>query len=321
MPPDINPLEPIAPESAVEPAPVSTRPELDVEDLREFLNSIRSFAGPELILESRSVSRLYHYTDLAGLNGILSTNDLWLTHLQFSNDDEEMTHGQNIVAQILKTRKEQADPAQATYLEMIQKILEEPLAGGVYICCFCEKDNLLSQWRGYAANGTGVSIELAHQNFDFLTGPDCPHGLLRLWKVFYREDQQRNIISKALDFAWLYQTHLPVDKRAQNAADAMQFFIPTFKNHDFEAENEWRLIFTPRPDLQVKPRFRTARNMLVPYYSLQDLGWSSTQPLPITGLCIGPSIQKMLNAQSAQLLLKQRNYNIPVTVSKTPFRG
>jgi hypothetical protein len=259
---------------------------------------------------------------LAGLNGILSTNDLWLTHLRFSNDDEEMTHGQNIVAQILKALKEQADPAQASYLEMIEKILNEPLADGVYICCLCEKANLLSQWRGYAANGTGVSIELAHQKFEFLTGPDCPHGLLRLWKVFYREDQQRNIISKAIDFAWLHQTHLPVDKRAQNAADAIQFFIPTFKNQDFEEENEWRLIFTPRPGLQVKPRFRTARNMLVPYYSLQDLGWSSKQPLPITGLCIGPSIQKMLNAQSAQLLLKQRNYiAVPVTVSKTPFRG
>jgi hypothetical protein len=97
-----------------------------------------------------------------------------------------------------------------------------------------------------------------------------------LWNVSYREDQQRKIISKAIDFAWQNYTQLPVDKRAQNAADAMQFFIPTFKNHDFEEENEWRLIFTPRPDLQVKPRFRTARNMLVPYYSLQDLGWSST---------------------------------------------
>lgn len=318
----MNPLEPVAPETAVEPAPVSTRPSLDIEALREFLDNLGSFAGPELILESSRVSRLYHYTDLAGLNGILSTNDLWLTHLRFSNDDEEMTHGQNIVAQILKMRREQADPAQATYLEIIEKILDEPLAGGVYICCLCEKDNLLSQWRGYAANGTGVSIELAHQNFNFLTGPDCSHGLLRLWNVFYREDQQRNIIGKAIDFAWLHQTHLTVDKRAQNAADAIQFFIPTFKNHDFEEENEWRLIFTPRPDLQVKPRFRIARNMLVPYYSLQDLGWSSTQPLPITGLCIGPSVNKMLNVQSTQLLLKERNYtNIPVTVSKTPFRG
>jgi len=312
---------PAEPANAVEQAPKSRRPSVDIDALRNFLDSIRSYAGTELILESDSVKRLYHYTDLAGLNGILSTNDLWLTHLRYSNDDEELTHGQNIVTQVLNEKKRKPLPRQIPYLERVEAILREPVADGVYICCFCAKDNLLSQWRGYAANGAGVSIELNHREFDFLTGPKRSHGLLRLWKVFYKEDQQRNIISKAIEFAWKYQTDLRIEKRAQNAADAIQFFIPTFKNHDFEEENEWRLIFTPRSNAP-QPLFRTARNMLVTYYSLQKLGWSPTQPLPITGLCIGPSVHKALNVQSAQMLLKQRNYsNVLVTVSKTPFRG
>jgi hypothetical protein len=322
MPSDLQTAGLIAPENAVEPAPIPQRPSLDIESLRNFLDSIRSFAGPELILESSSVHRLYHYTDLPGLNGIVSTNDLWLTHLRFSNDDEEMIHGQNIVTETLKARKKTPEPGQLPYLECLEKILGEPVSDGVYICCLCAKDNLLSQWRGYAANGTGVSIELDHNKFDFLTGPDCQHGLLRLWKVFYREEQQRHIIAKAIEFAWNYQTELPIEKRAQNAADAIQFFIPTFKNHDFEEENEWRLIFTPRPNAAVQPQFRTARNMLVPYYSLQKLGWDPKQPLPITGLCVGPSTHKALNVQSAQLLLKQCSHAaVPVRVSKTPFRG
>jgi hypothetical protein len=313
---------PPAVENAVEPAPIPQRPSLDIESLRNFLDSIRSFAGPELILESSSVNRLYHYTDLAGLNGILSTNDLWMTHLRFSNDDEEMTHGQNIVAQTLKAQKETSEPEQLPYLECLERILGEPVSDGVYICCLCAKDNLLSQWRGYAANGAGVSIEFNHKEFDLLTGPDCSLGLLRLWKVFYKEDQQRNIIAKAIEFAWKCQTNLPIEKRAQNAADAIQFFIPTFKNHDFAEENEWRLIFTPRPNAGVPLQFRPAHNMLVPYYSLQKLGWNPTRKLPITGLCVGPSTHKALNVQSAQLLLKQSGYaNVPVTVSKTPFRG
>jgi hypothetical protein len=311
-----------SPEKAVEPAPTTQRPALDIESLRNFLDNILSFAGTALILESSSVNRLYHYTDLPGLNGIVSNNDLWLTHLRFSNDDEEMTHGQNIVAEVLKEQTKKPEQGQLPYLNHLEKILGEPVTDGVYVCCFCAKDNLLSQWRGYAANGTGVSIELDHKEFNFLTGPDCQHGLLRLWKVFYKEDQQREIIAKAIEFAWKHQPNLPIEKRAQNAADAIQFFIPTFKNRDFEEENEWRLIFTPQPNAKVQPQFRTARNMLVPYYSLQKLGWNPTQPLPITGLCIGPSTHKVLNAQSTQLLLKQRNYiNVPVSVSKIPFRG
>jgi hypothetical protein len=253
----------------------------------------------------------------------VSENDLWLTHVRFCNDDEELTHGQKVVARTLAAEKTRTIPPERhAYLEQVAELLEKPVPDGVYICCFCAKDNLLSQWRGYAANGVGVSVELNHHEFDYLTGPDCNEGLLRLWKVFYKEEQQEKIVSSALEFAWVSQSHLPMEKRAQNATDAIQFFIPTFKNRDFEEENEWRLIFTPRPDTAVPPQFRTARNMLVPYYTLHKLGWAPTRPLPITALCIGPSAHKLLNVQSAQLLLKQRNYpNVPVRVSMTPFRG
>ena len=307
---------------APELVPVPQRPALDIEALRNFLDTIRSFAGPALILESSSVSRLYHYTDLSGLNGIISGNDLWLTHLRFSNDDEELTHGQNVVAETIEAEKQNAASDKLSYLDQVEALLREPLADGVYICCFCVRDDLLSQWRGYGANGAGVSIELNHSEFEFLTGPDCSHGLLRLWKVFYDEKQQREIIAKSLQFAWSVQSGLSSEKRAQNAADAIQFFIPTFKNHDFEAENEWRLIFTPNPHATVRPKFRVARNMLVPYYTLQILGWDPTHLLPITGLCIGPSTFKALNAQSAQSLLKHANHtNVPVRVSKTPYRS
>jgi hypothetical protein len=305
----------------VESAPAQ-RPALNIEALRQFLDSIRSFAGPELILESSSVPRLYHYTNLAGLKGIISDNDLWLTHVRFCNDDEELTHGRKVVAETLAAKRAGSTPEKLAYLDLVAQLLREPLADGVYVCCFCAKDNLLSQWRGYAENGAGVSIELDHKEFEFLTGPDCQHGLLRLWKVFYNEDQQRRIIGKALDFAWDLQQHFAPEKRAENAADAIQFFIPTFKNRDFEEENEWRLIFTPNPAVAVTPEFRTGRNMLTPYYTLNSLGWSPARPLPITALCIGPGTHKTLNAQSAQLLLKQRGYAaVPVRVSMTPFRG
>lgn len=315
---------PPAGDAATPQTATTPRPALDTEALRNFLDSIRSFAGPGLILESSSVPRLYHYTDLGGMIGIVSTNDLWLTHSRFSNDDEELTHGQRVVANTLESEKSRAassTPEKLSYLQQVEEMLRKPVADGVYICCLCARDNLLSQWRGYGANGTGVSIELNHAEFEYLTGPDCSHGLLRLWKVFYKEDIQRDIVSKALEFAWT-QTQLSIEKRVQNAADAIQFFIPTFKNRDFEEENEWRLIFSPNPNAAAQPRFRNSRNMLIPYYTLQSLGWSPTRLLPITGLCIGPSINKELNAQSARLLLQQRGYiDCPVRVSKTPYRG
>src|SRR4051812_26389542 len=97
----------------VTPAAAPERPMVDIESLREFLDSIRSFAGPALILESTSVPHLYHYTDLSGLNGIVSNNDLWLTHVRFCNDDEELTHGQKIVAQALDAEKKKRIPKES----------------------------------------------------------------------------------------------------------------------------------------------------------------------------------------------------------------
>jgi hypothetical protein len=312
-------------ETTVPPQPV--RSTNDFEWLEQFLNSIHSYAPDEsLILESRSVTELYHYTDLNGLQGIIDKGDLWLTHLRFSNDNDELTHGKEIVRARLEERIANDPPDRQEYLKRLKELLQLPVADGIYICCFCEKNNLLSQWRGYGANGSGVCIKFNKQAFSRLTGPDCPGGLLRLWKVFYPVEKQRKIIDKAIDYAW-DTGGVSNEERTQRAAEAIQFFIPTFKNPDFAEEEEWRLIFTPTPALPVKPAFRTGRNMLIPHYGLQSLGWGDA-PLPITGVCIGPGIHKEINAQSVQMLLAQRTYNgqpaypgIIPDISKTPYRG
>jgi len=295
--------------------------------LEQFLNSIHSHAPDEsMILESTSVTELYHYTDLSGLQGIIDKGDLWLTHLRFSNDNDELTHGKEIVRERLEERMASDPKDRQGYLKRLKELLDLPVADGIYICCFCEKNNLLSQWRGYGANGSGVCIRFDKQLFSRLTGADCPGGVLRLWKVFYPVEQQRKIVDKAIDYAWAFGG--PTDEeRAKRAAEAIQFFIPTFKNPDFAEEEEWRLIFTPTPSLPVQPAFRIGRNMLIPHYGLQSLGWGDA-PLPITGICIGPGVHKEINAQSVQMLLAKRTYsgvpgypNIVPEISKTPYRG
>jgi hypothetical protein len=307
----------------------ATRPARSPSDfnwLRGFLDSIGSYAPDvSMILESQTVTELFHYTDLGGLRGIVDTGDLWLTHLRFSNDNEELTHGMGIVRQKLDERMA-TDPADhQPYLERLKELLDQPVADGVYICCFCEKNNLLSQWRGYGANGSGVCLKFDKRKFSRLTGADCRGGLLRLWKVFYPLEQQRRIIDSAINYCW--DGGVDNEERAKHAAEAIQFFVPTFKNPDFAEEEEWRLIFTPDPTLPVKPAFRTGRNMLIPYYGLQSLGWGDA-PLPISGICVGPGIHKEINAQSVQMLLEKRTYGgvpgysgVRVEVSKTPYRG
>ncbi len=102
---------------------------------------------------------------------------------------------------------------------------------------------------------------------------------------------------------------------AQRPADAIQFFIPTFKNPDFEEEAEWRLDFTPNPLCLIKRRFRVRDPMLVPYYRLRDLAQSSLpvsaaalSQLPIGHVTVGPGAAKVLNVESVRMLLNGYGY-------------
>src|SRR6266852_7236590 len=301
-----------------------TEPFVDIPALSVFLESIGSHHVdlvyvPQNILKSGTLS-LYHYTDLSGLIGIVEKHDLWVSHSRYSNEEEEMTHGLSVVRSALK-RATESGKHDGVYLQTLTKLTEEP--EGVYICCFCEKDNLLSQWRGYGANGTGVSLQFAPKDFADVAGPDNTQGLLRFWKVFYQPQTQNDIVDQAVaHYAPRINIGQSVADLARKAADAIRFFIPTFKNADFQEESEWRLIFTTSPNTTINPHFRVSRNMLVPFYSLRELIGSGLPQLPIRKVLLGPSVQKRLNVESTKALLAKYGYSaVPVTASDTPYRA
>ena len=299
------------------------RSSLEFDALTSFLESVKSYTE-ELIYGPAQGQALYHYTDLSGLQGILQNDDLWLTHSRYLNDDEEITHGYRIVREVIEAQRK-ASPDRMQFLDALYDLVREPSEAGVYICSFCLDDNLLSQWRGYGANGMGVSLRFEPQGFSYITGPDSPkYGLVRLWKVFYERNTQKQIIDQAINFAFTFgpAARSPED-RAGQAADAIQFFIPTFKNEGFSEERECRLIFTPSPEFGLHPKFRVARGMLIPYYSLKELlGVVSAMKLPLTGVRVGPSSNKRLNVESARMVLSQTGYAaVSVDVSETSFRA
>ena len=129
------------------------RSTLDFSLLADFLASVHSFTE-DLIYGPAQGQPLYHYTDLAGLQGIVQNHDLWLTHSRYSNDEEEITHGYRIVKKVIdKERAGAPPPDRAMYLDSLAELVKDPTPEGIYMCCFCLDDNLLSQWRGYGASG------------------------------------------------------------------------------------------------------------------------------------------------------------------------
>jgi hypothetical protein len=176
---------------------------IDTAALNEFLN----FEDPytvDLIYNPGDLTAIYHYTDLNGLKGIVDNHDLWLTHSRYSNDDEELTHGFQIVQRVIQEElAKETDPGREDCLKQISRMFETPKREGIYICCFCAKGNLLSQWWSYGASGTGVSLSFDPARFDYITGPDSPpSGLIRLWKI----------VRDAISFYWKKATP-PIEER------------------------------------------------------------------------------------------------------------
>jgi Protein of unknown function (DUF2971) len=183
-----------------------------------------------------------------------------------------------------------------------------------------------AQPSGYGANGTGVSLALATEEFQFIAGPDMPtdrFGLVYLWRVFYDEEKQKQIVDECLRYAW-QGAGGSLDEKAGLATTAIRFFVPTFKNKNFEEEQEARLVFLPVPDCQVALRFRVSRGMLVPYFSLREIASKAgaNWKLPLQSLRVGPSVNKHMNQQSVRMLLNQSGFKATtVHVSNTPYRG
>lgn len=100
----------------------SQRSVMDIPSLQQFLELIGSFS-PDLIHHRGSVKSIYHYTDFNGLKGIVEKNDLWLTNSRYSNDDEEMIHGLDVVRQ----------PATELSPEDWQKLIELKPDGGLQL--------------------------------------------------------------------------------------------------------------------------------------------------------------------------------------------
>jgi DUF2971 family protein len=299
-------------------------------DLKQLSNLLINIGSPhQFLVQQFEHPVVYHYTDLNGLNGIVGSQDLWLTNSRFSNDSEEIEHGRIVVRNATARRLEakQQNGEERTFLEQVGQQLEQTVDSGAYVCCFCFKDDLLSQWRSYGANGTGVSLALATGAFQYIAGPDMPledFGLVYLWRVFYNVQKQEQIVDDCLRYAWEYGQG-SLDDKAGLATAAIRFFVPTFKNGAFAEEQEARLVFVPAPACQVPLRFRVARGMLVPYYSLREIVSKAGQAhwrLPLQSLRIGPSVNKNMNEQSARLVLNQSGFETaPVGVSTTPYRG
>ena len=291
---------------------------------------------------------LYHYTTTDGLKGIIENDELWATSAYYLNDSTEIMYGYRLIDEALRKWRERANPAEDSIsgglVYSLQRqfghdYLERNIITPIYLTCFCEEDNLLSQWRVYGqSGGYSVGFRVLSEGIVYGLRPEPNVYSARCVKVEYDRSEQLRRILELLDFL------LPImdDPRVTEAIRSLDTLSPfgfgwlsrtiseilmdesvAFKNAAFAVEKEWRLVVRSRELLKqgtddgdhtkLPIRFRTASGQLTPFVRLLPSG----APLPVTGDCkklpiesvhCGPVGDRASASMAVRMLLDRYDY-------------
>jgi hypothetical protein len=281
-------------------------------------------------IQGEAPEMLYHYTDVAGLVGILSSTSLWATNLRFMNDAAELAHSWGLMREVLREAKSRAgSAAQVELIEEIERAAQSEWVGypDLYAVSFTENGDLLSQWRAYGSSGGGYAI-----GFDAarLVSPASLHTQPNrfLNRVIYDETSQLQVLRATADrmldlFAKVDPSSAEVTSaraRLFAALGEIVGFVFSFKDPAWVEEQEWRAVRSVPADERDEVHFRPHGGIPVPYVALA-IGNDPHARLPIREIVIGPRADSEIAAQSVELLLANHGYSgVEITTSSVPLR-
>ncbi|HKV87701.1 MAG TPA: DUF2971 domain-containing protein [Candidatus Dormibacteraeota bacterium] len=278
---------------------------------------------------------LYHYTDAAGLIGILESQRLWASNAAYLNDPTELLYARGIYREWLDARTDQGIAKDLVgHVRVIDSLLEHIFH--VFVACFCRKGDLLSQWRGYGSGGRGFAIGIDRQMIGIRTPLASPVNFF-VARVLYDQTEQKAELSALLD---PILDELAEAERHQGAGAASSMMtarlgqiqracllkLVTFKHPAYKAEDEWRAISIYERDVPTTElHFRAHGSLLIPYVKL-DLSPSAghqTGKIPISEVIYGPTMNPPLTEKSLRLLLDKHGYpwtHTTIWPSEIPLR-
>ncbi|WP_186264226.1 DUF2971 domain-containing protein [Burkholderia gladioli] len=263
---------------------------------------------------------LIHYTTIQGFMGIVNSKGFWASNTSFLNDRKELIHGLEGAEHAILKLKEVLDPSLRRLLSKVIREIRDGLLPATYVTCFCARDDLLSQWRGYGGSEQGISIQFSREVLE----RRLIKQRARLTKVIYSdlstETKVREALAEEMNDLLDWENVLggqSDDERKANVFDAVSKLLPRFKHLGFQDEREWRFV-VQRPVAAGDLLFRPKGSVIAPYIVL-NMGRFK---LPMQSVMIGPGREMELTQASVRLFLDQRGYeHVPVKVSRVPFRS
>lgn len=284
---------------------------------------------------------LYHYCSTAAFHSIVSSRALWLSSLSLSSDSAE---GKLVASAIRRLAiKDGLDKHTTDRLLQLVAGVESVIDGFGF--SLSEAGDLLSQWRGYAQDGTGVAIGFSKQYLEALAEASRhpEHAGFTLQTVSYSEVEHENHVrdtyAKVRELIDQGAFKIPgvrslLDTRTDEEIEAettqirevysrlsltiLFLFSELFllKSDAFLEEREWRLLSYYARAKSDTCLFRTSANKLIPYRSFELKEFDDS---PITEVLLGPKHETPV--QVVEDILHQAGFGeVAVRKSKATYR-
>jgi len=186
-------------------------------------------------MDEASPRELFHYTSIEKFFKIVTNKSLWLFDIHKLNDSEEVIYfvkqySEKWFREVCKEKNIEFSQDDCDNLYLYP---DKP-----YIFCMSEARDLLSQWRGYADDGYGVSLGLSYS------------------ELFKMQNLSSNVMLNKIQYGQDF-SHITFDIRKeiedylinknpaiyQHIKLALSILGTWHKNDAFIEEKEWRLVF------------------------------------------------------------------------------
>lgn len=283
---------------------------------------------------------LFHYTTAEGLQGIIEHNELWASSAYFLNDTGEITYGYGVLSTCLEDWISSCKlPENSLSLGLARDLqrrfgydlLGRNIIHPIYLACFCEDDNLLSQWRCYGQSGYSLGFKISSEGIASGLKPEPCTYTARCMKVEYDRSEQtlrcRTILESILpmfdepELTSAIRELGPLSpfgyqKISSAVSELLLEESMAFKNKSFEEEKEWRVVVRTREFFKqgtddggysaVPLHFRTLRGLLTPYVKLVPT--KDEVGLPIVSVRSGPARDNVAAKMAVGMLLDKHGY-------------
>jgi hypothetical protein len=311
-------------------------PELGITLGREWMHRYSEGLGP--------VPPLFHYTGAHGMRGILNSDRIWASGAQHMNDWMEVVYGYDIMMGTLRqlvASGELHERSQTIFADVLRamELPDSPFVDA-YFAAFCEKGNLLSQWRAYAGTqGFAVEVDPLVINGELTLSTKAAARNLRLAKVEYDPERQRQGFRQLIDelIATIEAQHGHSDRLHTTLAEFVRVVLSswaaTVKHPGFEEEQEWRVIFQPM--ITVEEKYHSTEEFVIRVEDFAlvthvELMPSKALPhhareapkLPIKSITCGPNVSMRSTMRALEILLRNNGYEgVKILKSEIPARS